>query len=159
MIYLCALDAFTYPVCYILYLGLDECASNPCVNGKCEDGDNSYTCTCDPGYTGPHCDQSKLMDLTLYLSYNRSLNIIVSHNITGFQTFVINLTIGDMKAHLDKTFVCYIQTFYITYADYSIQFFYFGKLISSIDTYMQTNIHINVNKIKYVNKINDQRPE
>ena len=50
------------------YLGLDECANNPCVNGKCEDGDNSYTCTCDPGFTGPHCDQSTLMDLTLYLS-------------------------------------------------------------------------------------------
>ena len=35
-----------------------------------------------------------------------------------FQTFVINLTMGDLKVHLDKTFLCYIQTFYIIYADY-----------------------------------------
>ena len=40
--------------------GLDECASNPCVNGKCDDGHNSYTCTCDPGYSGPNCDEGRL---------------------------------------------------------------------------------------------------
>ena len=57
------------------FLGLDECASNLCVNGKCEDGDNSYTCTCDPGYTGPHCDQSKCMlDICLHI-LNKNNNL------------------------------------------------------------------------------------
>ncbi|KXJ18052.1 Fibropellin-1 [Exaiptasia diaphana] len=33
----------------------DDCVPNPCTNGKCIDGVNSYTCECIPGYAGKNC--------------------------------------------------------------------------------------------------------
>ena len=39
------------------FLDIDECESSPCQNGgACEDGINSYTCSCAPGYTGNDCE-------------------------------------------------------------------------------------------------------
>ena len=39
---------------------IDECGSLPCQpNGKCIDGVNSYTCQCNSGYEGKHCENSK----------------------------------------------------------------------------------------------------
>ena len=36
---------------------LDDCASQPCKNGAtCNDGINSFTCTCRPGFTGGKCE-------------------------------------------------------------------------------------------------------
>ena len=35
---------------------LDECLSNPCLNGVCLDRPGLYACECDDGYIGPHCD-------------------------------------------------------------------------------------------------------
>jgi hypothetical protein len=38
---------------------LNECASNPCLNGgTCVDGDNSFTCTCAGVWSGPQCDRT-----------------------------------------------------------------------------------------------------
>ena len=42
-----------------MYTDPDECASNPCLNGAaCNDGINSYTCSCLNGYTGTLCQTS-----------------------------------------------------------------------------------------------------
>ena len=38
------------------FVDIDECASNPCVNGECEDKVNDYICHCKPGWTGKNCD-------------------------------------------------------------------------------------------------------
>uniref|UniRef100_A0A8C5TGH4 EGF-like domain-containing protein n=1 Tax=Malurus cyaneus samueli TaxID=2593467 RepID=A0A8C5TGH4_9PASS len=35
---------------------MDDCSSNPCANsGTCVDGNQSYTCLCPPGWSGPNC--------------------------------------------------------------------------------------------------------
>ena len=41
----------------ILYLDIDECATNPCQNGgSCTDQVNGYTCSCVDGYDGTDCE-------------------------------------------------------------------------------------------------------
>lgn len=35
---------------------INECASNPCINGKCTDRVNAYECTCNTGYAGTNCN-------------------------------------------------------------------------------------------------------
>ena len=43
---------------------LDECDSQPCINGAtCTDGVNSYHCECTPGYDGDSCETSTLNNI------------------------------------------------------------------------------------------------
>ncbi|CAG2185791.1 Fibropellin-3,Sushi, von Willebrand factor type A, EGF and pentraxin domain-containing protein 1,Fibropellin-1 [Mytilus edulis] len=49
------LPGFIGAVCDV---NVQECDSNPCVNGDCVDGYDSYSCTCYQGYTGHNCETS-----------------------------------------------------------------------------------------------------
>ncbi len=40
----------------VVFSETNECADNPCINGRCTDGDGSYTCECDAWYQGTNCD-------------------------------------------------------------------------------------------------------
>ena len=45
---------------FFLYLDIDECQSNPCLNrGTCRNLENHYTCDCQPGYEGINCETGK----------------------------------------------------------------------------------------------------
>ena len=46
---------------WLLSPDIDECLTKPCQHdGTCTDGINSYTCSCQNGYTGVNCETSKL---------------------------------------------------------------------------------------------------
>lgn len=41
-------------------LEIDECQSQPCLNGgQCKDRVSAFLCLCEPGYTGYHCELGK----------------------------------------------------------------------------------------------------
>ncbi|XP_072033209.1 scavenger receptor cysteine-rich type 1 protein M130-like [Amphiura filiformis] len=42
---------------------ITNCASNPCVNGHCQDGANQYTCVCNPGWTGENCNKRSVIQM------------------------------------------------------------------------------------------------
>lgn len=53
--YYCKCQAgFTGPHCDI---NINECSSNPCINGKCLDDVNRYYCECNEGYWGTDCEK------------------------------------------------------------------------------------------------------
>ena len=45
-------DGFTGMNCET---NIDDCATNPCVNGTCTDLVDGYNCTCQAGFTGTNC--------------------------------------------------------------------------------------------------------
>lgn len=37
-------------------MDVNECDPDPCHYGSCKDGVATFTCLCQPGYTGHHCE-------------------------------------------------------------------------------------------------------
>ena len=51
----------------------DECASNPCIHGRCREGIGYYWCECDPNYGDPRCSTGKLLLSVMTGSQNDNL--------------------------------------------------------------------------------------
>ena len=57
-------------MCDIILVDINECLSNPCVNGTiCTDAVDAYTCACVAGYTGPQCETGEFMGLKNSYNY------------------------------------------------------------------------------------------
>lgn len=50
----CVSPGFTGPNCD----EIDDCVGVNCGNGECVDGIDSFSCTCDPGFTGKLCQMN-----------------------------------------------------------------------------------------------------
>ena len=60
----CSRPGFTGPNCD----EIDNCLGVDCGSGECVKDINSFSCTCDPGYTGERCeDTSKLSGYSHYV--------------------------------------------------------------------------------------------
>lgn len=67
--------AKTLLICFRCETDIDECASNPCLNGAtCLDRLNHFQCECMPGYSGTLCERN--VSVSLILSITVSLKCV-----------------------------------------------------------------------------------
>ena len=52
-------------------LDINECASDPCVNGVCVDEIGDFNCECPPGYIGNECQIAELTDVSINTALGR----------------------------------------------------------------------------------------
>jgi Notch-like protein len=56
---------------------LNDCDGISCGNGSCNDLAHDYSCTCDAGYTGTHC-QTDINECASVSCFNGSCNYLVN---------------------------------------------------------------------------------
>ena len=60
----------------LIFSDINECSSNPCDNsGVCTDGVNGYTCTCQPGTSGVHCETGMYLIKTYKHTHPQHIHI------------------------------------------------------------------------------------
>ena len=78
---------------------IDECASDPCMNGAtCVDRLNMYTCDCDAGYKGTHCETGTFQTKTEIMKiWQHTAETEFPH--LNFLVPVGAMPLGDMALH------------------------------------------------------------
>lgn len=72
---------------------IDECSSNPCVNGVCNDLENEFSCQCSPGFVGFLCEMGNLLILTdfenLSIKYGETIDNLLLKTCTTFISYLV----------------------------------------------------------------------
>ena len=56
------LKIVAFHVFLLRYPDVNDCTNTSCHNrGTCNDGVNTFTCSCSPGFTGDKCETSKVV--------------------------------------------------------------------------------------------------
>ena len=56
------------------HLDIDECLTNPCNSGECQNDPGNFTCTCNPGWRGSTCEGEKFTLTTLQTVFTHVVN-------------------------------------------------------------------------------------
>ena len=56
----------TFNISILYYAEINECVDVTCNNGSCVDQVNSYTCDCNDGYTGEHCETGRFYAMSFF---------------------------------------------------------------------------------------------
>ena len=59
--------AFSLYLLHAILVNIDDCNGQTCSgHGDCMDGNNTFSCSCDPGFTGTDCDYTSEYNLEQY---------------------------------------------------------------------------------------------
>ena len=107
--------SFEIRLTQFLFPDIDECASEPCMNAAtCVDRWNRYTCDCDAGYEGTHCETGTFTTKNLKYSYARQISETAFTHLNGpvlvgvTPNMVIIQRIVKMHLHSCLAMMCHI---------------------------------------------------
>ena len=89
---------------------IDECESNPCVNGKCTNEVNAWKCDCNAGYKGHACEIGTSLLLTLVFNYLSVLDCNIS-DFDPFLTKVVNKGTISLSSKVGLVYIQWCQRF------------------------------------------------